>query len=1034
MQKAKNSFRAIHTRRTVLIAEDELPNQMMLGYMLEQEYDILYAGNGQEVMETLRQNPGKISLILLDLMMPVMDGFEVLREMKNDPELANIPVIVATGDDKAELECLTLGAVDFISKPYPELKIIHARVSRIIELFEEREIISETERDPLTGLLTPEYFYRYARQLDREENASDMDAAFVDINHFHMLNERFGNAYGDRVLRQVGERLREALSDGKGFVCRREADRFLIYCRHGVDYKALLEHAGIGLAEGDGANNRIRLRMGVYEHADKNMDVERRFDRAKSAADKVRSSFSKAIGYYDREMHEKELFEEQLLEEFPNAIAEGQFCVFYQPKFDIRPSIPVLVSAEALVRWRHPTLGMISPGIFIPLFEENGLIRTLDNYVWETAARQIRQWKERFGFTVPVSINVSRIDMYDPELIGTFAAILENNGISPSELNMEITETAYTQDSDQIIQTVTRLRQIGYRIEMDDFGTGYSSLNMISKLPIDALKLDMQFIRNAFGEQRDTRMLKVILDIADSLSVPVIAEGVETEEQMLALREMGCCIVQGYYFSKPIPPEEYERFILERREQEKILPELYGAVLREEDESLSGIMGKAGLALSGGFERIYYVDDRDDSYIVFSNRGSMEDLQIEKGGTNFFTDAEAVLNERLLPEDRERIEDCLRKSTLLHRLSEEQELSCTCRLLTGGVPTWYRIKAVRADTRDRHHIVIGVSNVQEEILEEERRETKQRAIETYSSITKALSKDYFVLYYVDTATDSFLEYHPGEPFTVLNPDNQKEDFFACFRERVREEAEPDEAAKFLKTFDKETVLSEIEKNGNFTITYRVLLDGELCYVSMKAIRTAEDRLVIGVNNVNAEMLREQAQERELRVAREMANRDALTGVKSKRAFVEAEADWNARIEREGDVAFAVVVCDVNDLKQVNDTQGHKAGDVHLRQACSLICNTFKHSPVFRIGGDEFAAILGGADFENREELLSQFRKQNGERLKNGETAVACGMGEKTPGERITFETVFERADADMYENKRGMKQSMEPDHQAGKEN
>ncbi len=1030
MQKAKNGFRSIHTRRTILIAEDEIPNQMMLGYMLEEEYDILYAGNGREVMEQFRQNPGRISLVLLDLMMPVMDGFEVLREMKTDPELADIPVIVATGDNKAELECLTLGAIDFISKPYPDLEIIRARVSRIIELFEERETISETERDPLTGLLTPEYFYRYARQLDRDEDASDMDAVFVDINHFRMLNERFGSGYGDEVLRRVGERLREALSDERCLVCRLEADRFQIYCRHGVDYKALLEYAGIGLAEDDSANSRVRLRMGVYEHADRSMDVERRFDRAKSAADKVRSSFSKAIGYYDREMHEKELFEEQLIEEFPNAIAEGQFCVFYQPKFDIRPSIPVLVSAEALVRWRHPTLGMISPGIFIPLFEENGLIRTLDNYVWETAARQIRSWKERFNFTVPVSINVSRIDMYDPELIGTFQAIQEKYGITSSELNLEITETAYTQDSEQIIQTVSRLRQMGYRIEMDDFGTGYSSLNMISKLPIDALKLDMQFIRNAFGERRDTRMLKVILDIADSLSVPVVAEGVETEEQMLALREMGCCIVQGYYFSRPVPAEEYERFILERREQEKILPELYGAVLREEDESLSGIVGKAGLALSGGFERIYYVDDRDDSYIVFSKRGSMEDLQIEKGGTGFFTDAEAMLKDRLLPEDRERIEDCLKKSTLLQRLAEEQELSCTFRLLTGGVPTWFRIKAVRADTRDRHHIVIGISNVQEEVLEEERREAKREAIETYSSITKALSKDYFVLYYVDTATDSFLEYHPGEPLTVLNPANQKEGFFACLREMVRNEAEPDEAAKFLKTFNKETILAEIEKNGNFTITYRVRLEGELCYVSMKAIRTAENHLVIGVNNVNAEMLREQAQERELRVAKEMANRDALTGVKSKRAFVEAEADWNARIDREGDVSFAVVICDVNDLKRVNDTHGHKAGDVHLRQACALICNTFKHSPVFRIGGDEFAAILGGMDFENRRELVEQFRKQNEERVKNGEPAVACGLGEKTPGERITFETVFERADADMYENKRGMKKENDPDHRA----
>ena len=194
-------------------------------------------------------------------------------------------------------------------------------------------------------------------------------------------------------------------------------------------------------------------------------------------------------------------------------------------------------------------------------FEENGLIHKLDNYVWNEAANQIRDWKDRFGVTVPVSVNVSRIDMFDPKLVETFSDIIASNGISANELLLEITESAYTKDSVQIIKTTNDLRNLGFKIEMDDFGTGYSSLNMISMLPIDALKLDMLFIRQAFSGGKDTRLLEIIIDIAGYLSVPVIAEGVETEEQLISLKEMGCDIVQGYYFSKPVPPEDFEEFI-----------------------------------------------------------------------------------------------------------------------------------------------------------------------------------------------------------------------------------------------------------------------------------------------------------------------------------------------------------------------------------------------------------------------------------------------------------------------------------------
>jgi predicted signal transduction protein with EAL and GGDEF domain len=198
--------------------------------------------------------------------------------------------------------------------------------------------------------------------------------------------------------------------------------------------------------------------MGIYQNVSKDIDIERRFDRAKLASDRVKGSFTQNIAIYDDSLHERQIYAEQLIEDFPNAIAEGQFQVYYQPKFDIRPDTPILTSAEALVRWIHPDLGMISPGVFIPLFEDNGLIQKLDLYVWKETARQINKWRQKFDYSIPISVNVSRVDMYDPDLPETLQSILDENDITADYLLLEITESAYTQDSEQIIEMVTRKR------------------------------------------------------------------------------------------------------------------------------------------------------------------------------------------------------------------------------------------------------------------------------------------------------------------------------------------------------------------------------------------------------------------------------------------------------------------------------------------------------------------------------------------------------------------------------------------------
>ncbi|MBR2549650.1 MAG: EAL domain-containing protein [Clostridiales bacterium] len=549
-------------KRHILVADDEMINRELLENILCDEYDVLMAEDGEMAYDIIRENRKTLSLILLDLMMPKLNGLDLLSRIKEDPDLKGIPVIVLTSDQASEVESLMRGAADFIPKPYPQPDIIRARISRSIELAEDRQIISATERDELTGLYSSEYFYRYGEQFDKYHPNSDMDALCLDVNHFHIVNERFGMAKGDEILRKIASCLMTIFSASDCVICRKTADTFLVYCSHRDDYTSIMDK--ISEACGNMPTS-IKLRIGVYASCDKKLDIRARFDRAKIAADLIKNNYSVSVSTFDEKLMENELFAEQLVDEFPKALAEGQFQVFFQPKFNITGDKPVLSSAEALVRWFHPTLGMISPGKFIPLFEEDGLIAQLDEYIWKSTAATISDWKKRIGISVPVSVNLSRAEMYDPKLVETFEKITSEAGITSKDIYLEITESAYVRDSDQIVDRVKELRSHGFFIEMDDFGSGYSSLNMISELPIDALKLDMMFIRNAFDKINDTRMISIVIDIADYLGVPVIAEGVETEEQYLALKKLGCTIIQGYYFSKPVPAGEFEKFLNDKK-------------------------------------------------------------------------------------------------------------------------------------------------------------------------------------------------------------------------------------------------------------------------------------------------------------------------------------------------------------------------------------------------------------------------------------------------------------------------------------
>ena len=548
--------------RTILIVDDEAINREILGNIIESEYKVRYAADGKEALEIIHAEGAAISLVLLDLLMPVMDGNQVLKAMNEEGIITDIPVIVLTSEKSSEIESLKLGAADFLTKPYDLPEVILARVRHSIQLFENSKIIHATEFDKLTLLYSPDFFFEYASQFDQRFPDQIMDALVVNFTRFHLLNQLKGRNFGDEILNAMADGIRKALLKTGGIAGRHEADSFYLYIPHQENYSIILDKINEALASLL-KPSETRLRLGVFSDAERKFAMIQRFDHAVQACNSLRNKASGAgdICIYDNKMAEKEVFDAHLLQDFEAAIEQKQFKVNYQPKFNIKGDKPVLCSCEALVRWIHPELGFVRPDLFIPLFEENGLVTKLDRYVWEEAARQIAVWKKELGVTIPVSVNVSRVDIAAPDMTDFITKIVKENGLSASEYMLEITESAYTSDSKHIVEVIENLRSLGHKVEMDDFGSGYSSLNMLTSMPIDVLKMDKAFIRNIQPGNKEMKLVELVLDIAKNLGVPVVAEGVETEEELNMLKAAGCDIIQGYYFSKPIPPSEMEKFV-----------------------------------------------------------------------------------------------------------------------------------------------------------------------------------------------------------------------------------------------------------------------------------------------------------------------------------------------------------------------------------------------------------------------------------------------------------------------------------------
>ena len=555
--------------RSILIVDDAAVSRIQLKRIFSSEYTVFVAENGRLAMDILNSGE-EITAVVLDIMMPVMNGYEVLNEMQSDDRLKRIPVIVVTAssDEETQIKAIDHGAQDVITKPINP-KVIQHRVANIIgrmdairlenenKLYEQRLQISET--DAKTGLYNKQAFCFRTAEFIKDNNDNKYVICRWDVDNFKVFNDILGVDAGNEFLKMTASKIKSAEMKGLITAGHLEDDHFVICIEWNAFYEQRIAEKIVEYIRNYSSKFELVARVGIFEVTDVDLDVSLMCDRAFLALRSIKYSYSEHIAKYNESMRRTLLEEQELINNMDYALSTGQFVPYYQPQYNY--STKKLIGAEALVRWNHPQKGLILPDTFIPIFERNGFITKLDEYIWGQACANIREWLD-MGIEVPsVAINISRTDIYNAKLPDIMQNLLNKYYLDASMLRLEVTESVYMDSPDQLISVVKRLENMGFTVEMDDFGSGYSSLNTLKEVPVDVLKMDMKFLEAGKNDRRSGRILSSILRMANWIDLPVLAEGVETKQQADYLVSMGCVRMQGYYFARPMAKAEYEQLL-----------------------------------------------------------------------------------------------------------------------------------------------------------------------------------------------------------------------------------------------------------------------------------------------------------------------------------------------------------------------------------------------------------------------------------------------------------------------------------------
>lgn len=557
-------------RKYVLIVDDCQQDRMAVADVLRSDYDILEACNGKQALEILSRKRAQISLIMLDLMMPVMDGYEFLEMYRKRKEYSYLPVVVCTTEDDPEREqkSLELGAWDFVLKNSSP-GIMRLRAGNAIEKSKVRFL----EYDFLTGIYGQQKFYQATRELLDQRAGENFAFIHFDIDRFRIINTLYGSKEGDRLIHFVAGAIRKVMTAyGRGTYGRLGGDVFgmCVPYEDGAAIYHILEGIRAEIRK-HSVHYYLETCAGIYLVDDPDMEVAAMHDNAEIAAAQCKGQYMVHDVLYTEEIGQKVLREQHIIDEMDAALAEQQFIVYFQPKYQLKKMAPY--GAKALVRWKKPSGEIVLPNEFIPIFERNGFITKLDYYVWEKVCQFIDSELSQGRNPAPISVNVSRVNLYNPDFMDSLIDLIHRYHIPPHYLNLELTESVFSEDAELIQRAVNYLHDAGFTILMDDFGSGYSSLNILKDVDLDVLKIDMKFFSKGNTAEKGAKIIEAVIRMAESLDMMVIAEGVEEKHQVDFLNDLGCDYIQGYYFGRPMSQDQYEKLTNHDEEEQHDMPQ-----------------------------------------------------------------------------------------------------------------------------------------------------------------------------------------------------------------------------------------------------------------------------------------------------------------------------------------------------------------------------------------------------------------------------------------------------------------------------
>lgn len=559
------------TDKSVLIIDDSPTNRKMLADILKDEVDVLEADTGEKGLGLLKSHIGHIGIVLLDLIMPGMSGFDVLSEMKREHMMDYVPVImISSADEPGNIEkAFDLGALDFISRPYSE-RIVRRRVLTTISLFQKQaSIASKIDRqykaddeliDKRTGLPYKKNFFNQVDTALRNPNLVPLYMVAMDIDHFKLFNSYYSWERGDEYIKKIGSILASSTQRHGGVAGYLGGDDFALLCPARFDLvNSLSEQLNRYLSE-NSFEPSFRTNFGIYSvDMARATDAKALYDLAAIALETIRGDYTRTVTVYDPAMIQKEQDEYKRLLNIRSGIKNGEFTIYIQPKVDMNTGH--ILGGEALARWIHDGT-VYSPGLFVPVMEKNGLISSLDKLIWDRSARYIKKLIGEGINPLPISVNISTTDIFTMDVPEFFSELIRAYDIPPALLEAELSESTFQKAPERAADVVSRFHDIGMSVSYDDFGSGYAPLSTIESMDVDMLKIDTTFLRMSHeNPERSRNILEPVLAMAQQIQLPVIIEGVETEGQADFLKRMGCYYAQGYLFYTPMPTERFTRLI-----------------------------------------------------------------------------------------------------------------------------------------------------------------------------------------------------------------------------------------------------------------------------------------------------------------------------------------------------------------------------------------------------------------------------------------------------------------------------------------